>query len=53
MLVECIKEWNLKDENGVIPEINEENIMKLDILTIQTLSNAIVPLLTNDHDKKK
>lgn len=53
MLVECIKEWNLKDENGVIPEINEENIMKLDILTIQKLSSEIVPLLTNDQDKKK
>lgn len=53
MLVECIKEWNIKDENGNIPEVTEENIMKLDIITIQEISKEILPLLTNDQDKKK
>ena len=31
MLLECIKEWNIKDEDGNIPELNETNIMSLQI----------------------
>ncbi len=53
MLIECIKEWNLKNEDGVMQELNEENIMSLDIITIQVIMAEIVPLLTNDQDKKK
>lgn len=53
MLLECIKEWNIKDEDGNIPELNADNIMKLDIITIQEISKEILPLLTNDQDKKK
>jgi hypothetical protein len=53
MLVECIKEWNLKDEDGVIPQVNEQNIMRLDMLTIEKISSQIIPLITNDQDKKK
>jgi len=53
MLIECIKEWNIKDEDGNIPELNADNIMKLDIITIQEISKEILPLLTNDQDKKK
>jgi len=53
MLVECIKEWTLKDENGNIPEVNEENILKLDVSTITEISKEISKLMTNDQDKKK
>jgi hypothetical protein len=53
MLIECIKEWNIKDEEGNIPELNEENILKLDVPTITLISNKILPLITNDQDKKK
>lgn len=53
MLVECIKEWNLKDDEGQDREVNEANIMDLDILTIKTLSDEILPLLVNNQDKKK
>lgn len=53
MLIECIKEWNLKDEDGVLQELNEENIMSLDIITIQVIMEEILPLITNNQDKKK
>ena len=53
MLLSCIREWNLKDETGQIPEVNEENILKLDIETITILSEEIVKLLKNDQSKKK
>jgi hypothetical protein len=53
MLIECIKEWNLKDEDGVLQELTADNIMNLDIITIQEISKEILPLLTNDQDKKK
>lgn len=53
MLIECIKEWNIKDEDGKDREVTQENIMDLDIHTIQILSAEIVKLLSNDQDKKK
>ena len=53
MLTECIKEWNLKDQEWNIPEVNEENILQLDVPTITILSNAISRLVSNDQDKKK
>ncbi len=53
LLVECIKEWTIKDEDGNIPEINEENIMRLDFPTISIISEAIAALTKNDQDKKK
>ena len=53
MLKTCIKEWNLKDEDWLIPELNIENIMKLDIITITTISEELTKLLTNNQDKKK
>ncbi len=53
MLSECIKEWNIKDDEWNIPELNSENILKLDIQTITIISTEITKLLTNDQDKKK
>lgn len=53
MLKECIKEWNLKDEDGNIPEINEKTILSLDIQTITTLSQEITKLLMNSNQDKK
>lgn len=53
MLIECIKEWNLKDEDWNSMEVSEDNIMRLDIITIQEISKEILPLLTNNQDKKK
>lgn len=53
MLSTCIKEWNMKDEDGVIPELNMENIMKLDIQTVSLISSEIAKLMRNDQDKKK
>lgn len=53
LLTTCIKEWNLKDENGDVPEVNEENILQLDVQTITKITEAITKLVTNDQDKKK
>lgn len=41
MLINCIKEWNLKDEEGEVPKINEKSIMSLNIKTITELTTAI------------
>lgn len=53
MLVKCIKEWNIKNEDGNIPELNETNILTLDLPTIQLISSELTKLLANDQDKKK
>jgi len=53
MLIECIKEWNIKDENWKIPKVNEENILNLDIQTITKISWEITKLIQNQQDKKK
>lgn len=53
MLVECIKEWTIKDDAGNIPELTEANIVRLDIRTVQVITSEITKLLSNDQDKKK
>lgn len=53
MLVRCIREWNIKDEDGKFPELNEENILNLDVQTITLISQEITKLMTNNQDKKK
>lgn len=53
MLVKCIKEWNIKNEDGLVPELNETNILTLDLPTIQLISTALTKLMINDQDKKK
>ena len=53
MILRCVREWNIKDENGLVPELNEENIMKLDIATITLISKELTKLVVNDQDKKK
>ena len=53
MLIECIKEWNIKDEDGNIPPVNIENILKLDIFTIKMVSDEVEKMLKNNQDKKK
>lgn len=53
MLVACIKDWNLKDENGIQLDVTEENILSLDIRTITQITEEITPLFANNQDKKK
>jgi len=57
MLVNAIKEWNLKDDNGNIPKVNEENILKLDITTVTFLTEEVtklyIPKISNIDNKKK
>lgn len=53
MFLFCIREWNLKDEAGVVQELNRENILRLDLQTIDLLNKTLLPLFQNDQDKKK
>jgi len=53
MLIECIREWNLKDDDGNDVPVTEENIMNLKIDVIQIVTNELLPLLDNKQDKKK
>lgn len=53
MLMECIREWNLKDDDGNDVPVTEENIMNLKIDVIQIVTNELLPLLDNKQDKKK
>lgn len=56
MLTTCVTEWNLKDHNGEVPEINEENILRLDIETITILTQEITKMITpeaKEESKKK
>lgn len=53
MLRTLIKEWNLKDGEGNIPDITEENIYKLDIPTINLLAEQMLGLLGLDVEEKK
>ena len=43
----------MKNEDGIIPELNEANILTLDLPTIQLISTALTKLMVNDQDKKK
>ena len=56
MLITCIKEWNLKDSKGNVPEVNEENIMSLDVQTITIVTQEITKIInpeTKEENKKK
>jgi len=53
MLIACIKEWNLKDDEGNLVELSEENILNLNIQTITQITEEITPLFTNNQNKKK
>lgn len=53
MLLFCIKEWNMKDEDGNVPEVTPENINRLDIRVVKMISDEILPLVQNNQDKKK
>jgi hypothetical protein len=53
MFLFCIREWNLKNEEGIVPELNRENLLKLDLQTIDFLNKILLPLFQNDQDKKK
>ena len=52
MLISCIKGWNIKDDEGNIPELNEKNIMLLDIPTITLILEKISKII-NPESKKK
>ena len=53
MLRTFIKEWNLKDKEGNIPKITEENIKKLDLPTLNKIGDEIGTLIEMDVDVKK
>ncbi len=56
MLIICIKEWNIKDENDKIPEVNEANIITLDVETIKVITEKITEMITpetKEESKKK
>jgi len=44
-LLEFIKEWNLKDENGVVAEISLENIKRLKIEDVNVISKELSNLI--------
>ena len=52
MLVRFITEWNIKDEDNVIPEINEKNIMRLDIKTINIITDEITKIMSPETTKE-
>lgn len=52
MLMKCIKEWNLKDDEWNIPEINQENIWKLDVIAANYIWTMIYPKLVNENYMK-
>jgi len=45
LLSKSIKEWNLKDSNGLIPNITEDNIKRLDMQTINLISEEITSMM--------
>ncbi len=57
MLIICIKEWNLKDSEWIIPKVNEENILTLDVQTItiitQEITKIVNPKISKEENKKK
>jgi len=53
LLTQCIKEWNIKNDEEIVPELNEENILALDIETITIISTELTKMITNNQDKKK
>jgi len=42
-LVQLIKEWSAKDENGMLP-ITIENIKKLEVGTLKKIVESVMPL---------
>lgn len=46
LLLAIIKEWNLKLADGSDAEINEANLCKLDINTVNTIMQAVTPMFT-------
>ena len=53
MFLLCMREWNLKNDEWEIVPLNEENLVKLDLQTIDILNKELLPLFQNDQDKKK
>ena len=52
MLTFCIREWNLKDKEWNVPEVNEKNILKLDTETVTILSTEITSMMDKKNKKK-
>jgi hypothetical protein len=52
-LITFIKEWNLKDGDGNVPEVTEDNVKRLDVGTIRTIMEGIMPLITVEGKKFK
>jgi len=45
-LLKLLKEWSIKDENGLMLPITKENVLKLDIPSLVAITAAIKPLTT-------
>ena len=46
MLINFVKEWNLKDNEGNEIPVTEENILKLNIPTINVIAEEITKILS-------
>ena len=54
LLLQFMKEWNLKDEDGKDVELSKENVKKLTVTVISIIQKAIADLMPKELlDKKK
>jgi len=45
LLVSIVKEWNIKNDEGIVPPVTPENIKLLDVKTIKIISEAVVQMI--------
>jgi len=43
--VSIVKEWNIKNDEGIVPPVTPENIKLLDVKTIKIISEAVVQMI--------
>lgn len=56
MVMALIQDWNFKDDDGKLVECNNENILKLDLASVNEIIEACQPTLDKINDgmsKKK
>lgn len=46
-----IKEWSLKEADGSVPKITDENIRRLDFQTIKQIMKEVTPLISLEKKK--
>jgi len=53
VLVNSIKEWNLKGSDGEVAEVTEANIMMLDVESVNKINIAITSKMNLDKKKEQ